>query len=82
QAAGSFLEDAGAKNMKVGGAYIFPKHANIIVKGQGASAQDVHDLHLKMMEAVRQKFGLQLVREVRFAGKFKTTLPSNPEGFW
>src|SRR3989338_7292102 len=29
QAAGWFLEQAGAKSMHIGGAFIFPKHANI-----------------------------------------------------
>jgi len=82
QAAGGFLEDAGAKTFKVGGAYVFEKHANIIIKGPGGSAQNVHDLHLKMMEAVKEKFGLQLVREVRFAGKFDHSLDKTQEGFW
>jgi len=82
QASGWFLEEAGGKDLKVGGAYIFDKHANIIVKGPGARAQDVHDLHLKMIEIVKDKFGLQLVREVRFAGKFNNTAQKNQEGFW
>lgn len=82
QASGWFLEEAGAKGLKVGGAYIFEKHANIIVKGPGAHAQDVHDLHLKMINAVKEKFNLQLIREVRFAGKFKNTQQENQEGFW
>jgi len=86
QASGWFLEQAGGKNLKVGGAYIFEKHANIIIKGPNASAQDVHDLHLKMFDAVKEKFGLQLVREVRFAGKFNNRLPTTPQadprGFW
>lgn len=82
QAAGWFLEQAGGKNLKVGGAYIFEKHANIIIKGPGACAQDVHDLHLKMMDSVKSKFGLQLIREVRFAGKFDNTLQAYTEGFW
>jgi len=82
QAAGWFLEQAGAKNLKVGGAYIFEKHANIIIKGPNTKAQDVHDLHLKMMEAVKKKFGLQLVREVRFAGKFNNALQIETQGFW
>jgi len=79
QAAGGFLEDAGAKDLKAGGAYVFDKHANIIIKGQGATAQDVHDLHLQMIDAVKKKFGLQLVREVRFVGKFED---QTQEGFW
>jgi len=82
QAAGWFLEEAGGKNLKVGGAYIFEKHANIIVKGPGASSQDVYDLHLKMMDAVKSKFNLQLTREVRFVGKFDHTAQASQEGFW
>ncbi|MDE1920693.1 MAG: UDP-N-acetylmuramate dehydrogenase [Candidatus Omnitrophica bacterium] len=82
QAAGWFLEESGAKNLKAGGAYIFEKHANIIIKGRGACSQDVHDLHLKMMEAVKRKFGLQLVREVRFVGKFEHALQADSQGFW
>ena len=70
QAAGWFLEQAGAKVMTVGGARVFPKHANIIVKGPGCTAQDVRDLASRMKEAVEEKFGLALRREVRFLGKF------------
>ena len=54
QASGWFLEEAGGKNLRVGGAYVFDKHANIIIKGRNASAQDVHDLHLKMIDAVKE----------------------------
>jgi UDP-N-acetylmuramate dehydrogenase len=82
QASGWFLEEAGGKDLKVGGAYIFEKHANIIVKGAGTRAQDVHDLHLKMIAIVKEKFDLQLVREVRFAGKFKNSPQADQEGFW
>ena len=71
QAAGAFLEDAGGKNLKIGGAHIFEKHANIIIKGPQCTAQDVYDLHLKMKEIVKDKFNLQLNREVRFVGPFK-----------
>lgn len=79
QAAGGFLEDAGGKDLKCGGAMIFPKHANIIIKGPGCTAQDVYDIHLKMMEIVKAKFGLQLNREVRFVG---TIRDEKHEGFW
>ena len=82
QASGWFLEQAGGKDLKAGGAYIFEKHANIIIKGPGASAQDVHDLHLKMMDVVKEKFGLQLIREIRFAGKFNNTHHVTQENFW
>jgi len=48
QAAGWFLEEAGGKKLKVGGAVIYPKHANIIVKSDGCQSQDVYELSLKM----------------------------------
>ncbi|MBI4309479.1 MAG: UDP-N-acetylmuramate dehydrogenase, partial [Candidatus Omnitrophica bacterium] len=70
QAAGWFLEQAGGKSLSSGGAHIFNKHANIIIKGPHCTAQDVYDLHLKMIELVKNKFGFLLNREVRFAGKF------------
>lgn len=82
QAAGWFLEQAGGKNLTVGGAYIYPKHANIIVKGPHATAQDIYDLHLKMIDIVKEKFDLDLQREVRFVGKFNTPLSQNTESFW
>jgi len=82
QAAGWFLEQAGGKDLKAGGAYIFEKHANIIIKGPETKAQDVHDLHLKMIAAVKNKFDLQLVREVRFVGKFNNSAQDKKEGFW
>ena len=79
QAAGGFLEDAGGKNLRVGGASIFDKHANIIIKGPNCTSQDVYDLHLKMIEIVKDKFNLQLNREVRFVGPFRD---QKHEGFW
>ena len=71
QAAGFFLEEAGVKFFRVGGACIFDKHANIIVKSNGCRSQDVYDLHLQMAKAVKEKFGIDLVREVRFVGEFQ-----------
>ena len=82
QAAGWFLEQAGGMNLKVGGAHIFEKHANIIVKAQNGTAQDVHDLSIKMMALVKEKFDLILNREVRFVGRFNDAVKSNAQGFW
>jgi len=82
QAAGWFLEEAGGKNLRVGGAQIFEKHANIIVKGQGCTAQDVYEISQEMIQLVRKKFGFDLNREVRFVGKFKTSEKQNNQGFW
>ena len=70
QAAGYFLEQVGAKAFRVGGAQVFEKHANIIVKREGCRAQDVHDLSLRMQAAAQDQLDLSLVREVRFLGAF------------
>ena len=70
QAAGWFLEEAGIHNQHIGGAKIYNKHANIIIGGEGCTAQNVWDLSEQMKQAVQQKFGIELVREVRFLGKF------------
>ena len=75
QATGWFLDQAGGKELTHGGAYIYPKHANIIIKGDNATASDVFELHKKMAVLVKEKFGLDLVREVRFVGN----IPGQPK---
>ena len=70
QAAGWFLDQVGAKGMKVGGARVFEKHANIIVADAGCKAQDVLDLSRQMAAAVKAKFGFDLTPEVRVLGSF------------
>ncbi len=69
QAAGWFLEQVGAKEMQVGGAGVFSRHANIIVKRtRDCTAADVRALAEKMARAVEERFGLTLVREVELLG--------------
>jgi UDP-N-acetylmuramate dehydrogenase len=70
QAAGWFLEQAGAKNMRVGGARVFEKHANIIVAEDGCTARDVLELSRRMAAVVKAKFRFELVPEVRAIGLF------------
>ena len=70
QAAGWFLEAAGAFAMREGGAYVYPKHANIVIAGPGATAADVRRLMARMAAAVRDRFGLDLEPEIRFWGCF------------
>jgi len=71
QAAGFFLEEAGAKTMQVGGAHIFEKHANMIIGDDNCTAQNVWELSEQMKQAVQQKFDLELIREIRFLGHFR-----------
>jgi len=70
QAAGWFLEQAGAKDFRVGGAHLYEKHANIIIADETATATDVYQLSEKMIDAVQSKFGFQLAREIKLLGVF------------
>ncbi len=69
RAAGEVLEKAGAKNMSVGGACVYEKHANFIVNYGRATAADVKALALKMKNAVLQMFGIELHEEVVYVGQ-------------
>ena len=71
QAAGWFLDQIGAKQMLVGGAGVFEKHANILIKKTPlCTASDVSALSKKREQAVLEKFGIVLEREVRLLGSF------------
>ena len=82
QATGYFLEQAGGKNLKHGGAVIFAHHANIIVKSKDCTAQDVYELSNMMAKLAKDAFDLDLVREVRFVGNFKGRPPEIKEMIW
>jgi len=72
QAAGWFLDQVGAKAMSVGGAGVFEKHANILIKkAKNCTACDVFVLSQRMEKAVLEKFGIVLDREVRMMGNFQ-----------
>ena len=63
--AGRLLEDAGAKELRVGGAYVWSEHANVIVRGEGATASDVLALARLMRNRVFFRFGIRLEPEVQ-----------------
>ncbi|MCH7782322.1 UDP-N-acetylmuramate dehydrogenase [candidate division KSB1 bacterium] len=69
--AGYFLEQAGAKSMKSGGAEVYKKHANIIINSGKATAADVLKLAEQMKKAVYDKFQIKLHVEVRFLDSVK-----------
>ncbi len=66
RAAGVLLEQAGAKDMIEGDARVFAKHANMIINTGGATSADVLKLAARMKSGVLEKFGIQLVEEVRY----------------
>lgn len=65
RAAGMLLEQAGAKAMREGDAAVFARHANIVVNHGTATSAQVDRLVRRMRQAVRERFGVELVEEVR-----------------
>ncbi len=67
--AGRLLEEAGVKNLSVGGAYVWEKHANVIAAKDGCTSSDILALSRLMMAAVREKSGITLEYEIIFQPK-------------
>jgi UDP-N-acetylmuramate dehydrogenase len=67
--AARLIEACGLKGHSVGGAVISTKHANFIVNRGGARAADIETLIERAQAAVREKFGIELEREVRIIGE-------------
>ncbi len=82
QSAGWFLDNAGCKDLNLNGAHAYTKHANIITRDDGATAQAVYDLTIKMIDMVKDKYGIVLIREVRLLGKFNNAAGCNAENYW
>ncbi|HZV54664.1 MAG TPA: UDP-N-acetylmuramate dehydrogenase [Rhodocyclaceae bacterium] len=67
--AARLIEAAGLKGATEGGARVSEKHANFIVNPGGvATAAAIESLIGQIQAEVRQRFGVELVREVRIVG--------------
>jgi UDP-N-acetylmuramate dehydrogenase len=66
--AGRLIEQCGLKGRCGGGARISPKHANVIVNQDGASAADVLGLMLLARREVKRRFGVELRPELVLTG--------------
>jgi len=63
-----FIDAAGLRGMRVGGAQVSEVHANFLVNRGGATAGDFLALAVLVKEKVREKTGVQLKEEVRIVG--------------
>ena len=68
-AAGQLLDECDCRNLRVGDAMVFAKHANILVNAGRATAREVLELAEEMKRRVREKFGVELEEEVMFLGE-------------
>ncbi len=66
--AGKLIEDCGLKGLRVGGAAVSEKHAGFVINLGGATAEDILELEKRVKDAVFEKFGVMLEREVRVIG--------------
>jgi len=67
--AARLIEAAGLKGYSIGGARVSEKHANFIVNpDSAATATEIEMLIDHVRASVKQKFGVELVREVRIVG--------------
>jgi UDP-N-acetylmuramate dehydrogenase len=70
-APGYYIEQAGLKGYRIGGAEVSTVHANFIVNAGGATANDIMELSEFVQNKVAEKFGIQLKREIILLGKFE-----------
>lgn len=68
--AGYLLEQAGAKKLKVGQAYVSSKHANWIINRGRAKAIEIRQLISQMQDLVRQQTGIILEEEIEYVGEW------------
>lgn len=66
RSAGWWIERAGLKGYRVGDAMVAHEHANWILNLGAATAADVKSVILHVQEEVRERFGVELEREVLF----------------
>jgi UDP-N-acetylmuramate dehydrogenase len=69
--AGRLLEEIGAKQLQVGGAKVFERHANIIVNSGTATSRDIRELADILKARVKERFGIELQEEVQQLGTFE-----------
>ena len=67
--AGKLIQDAGLQGTQIGGAQVSIKHAGFIINKKDATAKDYLDLVKYIQKTVKDKFGVELEKEVRVIGR-------------
>ena len=66
--AGWFIEQAGLRGMRMGGAMVSEKHCNYLINTGTATAEDLRALARTVKKIVREKMGIELQEEVNYVG--------------
>ena len=67
--AARLVESCGLKGYTIGGAQVSMKHANFIINTGNATAADIENMIAHMQATVKEKTGVELVREVKIVGE-------------
>jgi UDP-N-acetylmuramate dehydrogenase len=68
-AAGKLIDEASLKGKKIGGAEVSKTHGNFILNKKNAKASDILKLIEEIQKRIKNKFGVQLKREIRILGE-------------
>ncbi|OGR90979.1 MAG: UDP-N-acetylenolpyruvoylglucosamine reductase [Elusimicrobia bacterium RIFCSPLOWO2_01_FULL_59_12] len=69
-AAAQWVDKAGFKGVRCGGAQVSERHANFIINTGRATAQDVRQLMQQVQDKVFEKFGVKLEPEIKLVGEW------------
>lgn len=64
--AAKLIDDSGLRGMKIGGAQVSDKHCGFIINIGNATAKDVKELIEVCQNKVYEKFGVEIVPEIKF----------------
>ncbi len=67
-ASGFFLEQVGAKGMRVGGIEVAPYHANLMYNLKDGTSAQVRELVEELKLRIRMRFGFEIEEEVQYVG--------------
>lgn len=68
--AGKLISDSGLMGYKIGYAEVSTKHAGFVINKGSASASDIYKLICYIQKVVKEKYNVELEREVRLLGEF------------
>lgn len=74
--AGKLIQDSGLQGKQIGGAQVSLKHAGFIINKENATAEEYIALIEHVQAIVKEKFGVELEREVRIIGEDEAPVES------